>query len=217
MLFASPCSEAFKINDDDFFVPELHAWLGALGAAMFESPKLAQALLQAHPSTQAAHRQTVFAGSEPLSMEKVNLFATVSRTPASSARHRIPAYLGIDIGSVSTNLVVIDTAGNLLHEIYLRTQGRPVEVVQRVLRKSKPNDQRLLDIRGVGTTGSGRELIWRTDRSRHRQRRDHRAQNGRLLTCPKSWAWPLSIRSSKSADRIRNSSVSIKASSSTSP
>ena len=43
------------------------------------------------------------------------------------------AYLGIDIGSVSTNLVVIDAEGNLLHEIYLHTQGRPIEVVQRGL------------------------------------------------------------------------------------
>ena len=69
------------------------------------------------------------------------------------------AYLGIDIGSVSTNLVVIDAEGNLLKEIYLRTQGRPIEVVDRGLKEIEAELGESLDIRGVGTTGSGRELI----------------------------------------------------------
>jgi len=72
---------------------------------------------------------------------------------------RVEAYLGIDIGSVSTNLVVIDADGNLLKEIYLRTQGRPIEVVDRGLKEIEAELANSLDIRGVGTTGSGRELI----------------------------------------------------------
>ena len=71
----------------------------------------------------------------------------------------VEAYLGIDIGSVSTNLVVIDADGNLLKEIYLRTQGRPIEVVDRGLKEIEAELAESLDIRGVGTTGSGRELI----------------------------------------------------------
>jgi predicted CoA-substrate-specific enzyme activase len=72
---------------------------------------------------------------------------------------RVEAYLGIDIGSVSTNLVVIDADGNLLKEIYLRTQGRPMEVVDHGLKEIEAELAASLDIRGVGTTGSGRELI----------------------------------------------------------
>ncbi len=71
----------------------------------------------------------------------------------------VESYLGIDIGSVSTNLVVIDADGNLLKEIYLRTQGRPIEVVDRGLKEIEAELGGTLDIRGVGTTGSGRELI----------------------------------------------------------
>ena len=71
----------------------------------------------------------------------------------------VESYLGIDIGSVSTNLVVIDANGNLLKEIYLRTQGRPIEVVDRGLKEIEAELGGRLDIRGVGTTGSGRELI----------------------------------------------------------
>jgi predicted CoA-substrate-specific enzyme activase len=77
----------------------------------------------------------------------------------SQISNKIEAYLGIDIGSVSTNLVVIDAAGNLLKEIYLPTQGRPIEVVDRGLKEIEAELGPLLDIRGVGTTGSGRELI----------------------------------------------------------
>jgi len=69
------------------------------------------------------------------------------------------SYLGIDIGSVSTNLVVIDAEGNLLKEIYLRTQGRPIEVVDKGLKEIEAELGTVLDIHGVGTTGSGRELI----------------------------------------------------------
>ena len=47
---------------------------------------------------------------------------------------RIPAYLGIDIGSVSTNVVVMDEAGDgRVTTVYLRTAGRPVEAVQQGL------------------------------------------------------------------------------------
>ncbi|MGA2074685.1 MAG: acyl-CoA dehydratase activase [Terriglobia bacterium] len=77
----------------------------------------------------------------------------------SQISNKTEAYLGIDIGSVSTNLVVIDAAGNLLKEIYLPTQGRPIEVVDRGLKEIEAELGAWLDIRGVGTTGSGRELI----------------------------------------------------------
>ncbi|MFZ0960468.1 MAG: acyl-CoA dehydratase activase [Terriglobia bacterium] len=79
--------------------------------------------------------------------------------PSQAPNTSIESYLGIDIGSVSTNLVVIDAEGNLLKEIYLRTQGRPIEVVDRGLKEIEGELAGVLDIRGVGTTGSGRELI----------------------------------------------------------
>ena len=71
----------------------------------------------------------------------------------------IPAYLGLDIGSVSTNVVVIDEFGTVIHDIYLRTAGRPIEAVQQGLAEVERVWGSRLEIRGVGTTGSGRELI----------------------------------------------------------
>ncbi len=152
--------DAFKIADNDFFVPELHAWMGALGAAMFESEEWRKRTFKRiHQLKQHAGKQ-VFAGSEPLSMAKVNLLRDhVQDPPLPPPGTRVPAYLGVDIGSVSTNLVVIDEHGNMLYEIYLRTQGRPIEVVQKGLQEIEEKISGMLDVRGVGTTGSGRELI----------------------------------------------------------
>jgi predicted CoA-substrate-specific enzyme activase len=69
------------------------------------------------------------------------------------------AYLGLDIGSVSTNVVVIDEFGTVIHDVYLRTAGRPIEAVQQGLAEVERIWGSRLKIHGVGTTGSGRELI----------------------------------------------------------
>lgn len=67
-------------------------------------------------------------------------------------------YLGIDVGSVSTNLVLINHRGELVRKLYLRSQGNPVLSVQRGLAQLI-KDLKDIEIAGVGTTGSGRQLI----------------------------------------------------------
>ena len=67
-------------------------------------------------------------------------------------------YLGIDVGSVTTKLAVIDDTGQMLHHVYLPTLGQPIAVVQQGLRKIRaqlPVDCR---ISGAATTGSARYL-----------------------------------------------------------
>ena len=46
-------------------------------------------------------------------------------------------YLGIDIGSISTNLVLIDEKNQVLDHLYLRTDGNPIKAVQNGLKKLK--------------------------------------------------------------------------------
>lgn len=67
-------------------------------------------------------------------------------------------YLGIDVGSVSTNIAVINEQGAVLDTLYIRTQGRPVEAVQKGLRQIHQGNPAIA-VKGVGTTGSGRQLI----------------------------------------------------------
>lgn len=67
-------------------------------------------------------------------------------------------YLGIDVGSVSINLVVLDENGMVRDALYCRTQGRPIEMVQQGLGEVH-NRIPDLKVKGVGATGSGRQLI----------------------------------------------------------
>jgi predicted CoA-substrate-specific enzyme activase len=68
------------------------------------------------------------------------------------------AYLGIDVGSVTTKLAVIDEADELVADIYLPTQGKPIETTQQGLRQIKEQLPKGMNIGGVATTGSARYL-----------------------------------------------------------
>ena len=68
------------------------------------------------------------------------------------------AYLGIDVGSVSTKLAVLDERDELIAHIYQPTQGKPIEMVQQGLAKIKEQLPPDIDIGGVSTTGSARYL-----------------------------------------------------------
>jgi predicted CoA-substrate-specific enzyme activase len=67
------------------------------------------------------------------------------------------AYLGVDVGSVSCNVIAIDETGALLAKTYIRTHGQPIDAVKQGLSEieAKVKDY---EIAGVGTTGSGRNL-----------------------------------------------------------
>ncbi len=69
-------------------------------------------------------------------------------------------YLGIDIGSISTKGVVIDSENNILASEYLWTEGDPMGAVKRLLKVlEKQLDGKDVNIVSVGTTGSARGLI----------------------------------------------------------
>lgn len=68
-------------------------------------------------------------------------------------------FLGIDIGSISTNLVLLDEKGDPVWKKYLMTAGRPIEAVKQGFVQLKQALGDDLNIAGCGTTGSGRYLI----------------------------------------------------------
>jgi predicted CoA-substrate-specific enzyme activase len=73
-------------------------------------------------------------------------------------------YLGIDIGSISTKGVIIDEQNNIILEKYIWTEGNPIEATKKVVKEleNQVNENKLTDvinIVGVGTTGSARKLV----------------------------------------------------------
>jgi predicted CoA-substrate-specific enzyme activase len=152
--------EAFKLGDGDFLVPELYGWMGAAGAAVLEAEERARPAARRSRHRREEESAQNSLSNEPLSLANVRLLRNqVRKVEPPSQGEEIRAYLGIDVGSVSTNLVVIDDEGKVRKEIYLYTEGRPIEIVTRGLREIEAELGAFLDIRGVGTTGSGRELI----------------------------------------------------------
>ncbi|TQD23457.1 acyl-CoA dehydratase activase [Methanolobus vulcani] len=68
-------------------------------------------------------------------------------------------YLGIDVGSTSTNLVLINENNDIVAYRYLRTRGDPARAVMDGLADLGHEFGDSVQIAGAGTTGSGRYMI----------------------------------------------------------
>ena len=151
--------EAFGLAHEALLVPEQYAWCGAIGTAILEAEEpRKRSILEIHRLRQ--HAEEKLQDTEPLSTENVvQLRDRVGAYVPPTGDGPIPAYLGLDIGSVSTNVVAIDEFGSVIHDVYLRTAGRPIEAVQQGMAEVAERWGTRLQICGVGTTGSGRELV----------------------------------------------------------
>ena len=70
----------------------------------------------------------------------------------------LTVYLGIDVGSVTTKLALIDETGKYVDSVMLKTAGKPVYAVQTGLQMLYDKKITDYEVMGVGTTGSGRAL-----------------------------------------------------------
>ncbi len=68
------------------------------------------------------------------------------------------AYLGIDVGSVTTKFALLNGNNELIAHLYLLTQGKPIEMVKQGLKQIKQQYPGDVEICGVATTGSARYL-----------------------------------------------------------
>jgi len=159
-------------------VPDDFALMGALGAALkdrdegvinrFGLEKL-RSLMESTQFSQYGHRPLISSGDDflerhtnsrdTLHVTRYELKDTDDLSRITRHASRTRAFLGIDIGSISTNLAVIDESGHLLAKRYLMTAGRPIEAVNQGLGEIGDEIGAQVEIMGVGTTGSGRYMI----------------------------------------------------------
>lgn len=70
------------------------------------------------------------------------------------------AYLGVDIGSISTKGVIIDEKNNILASKYIWTEGNPIGAIKNLIKELEEQvDTDKIKIISIGTTGSARKLI----------------------------------------------------------
>jgi predicted CoA-substrate-specific enzyme activase len=154
--------QVFNFNKDELRVPDHYAWMPAIGTAMAERNASDHSGLPDFKLLldYSKNQRKTFSNSTPLSMKNVLILRDGAQPEIlNKSDKKIDAYMGIDIGSVSTNLALIDINGKMLKEIYTKTDGRPIEIVSDCLREIEEEISDKIVIRGVGTTGSGRELI----------------------------------------------------------
>jgi len=159
--------ETLELEEASLLVPEAAESTGAVGAAVAAaeaSPEqqvaAREAIKRLSPSNSAATGAAEFPTSSPLTLDRVTLLHDrIMPYEFSGNGDPVDAYLGLDIGSVGTKLVVIDGHGDVIHSIFTRTEGRPIEVVSRCLREMEAAVGSRVRLCGVGSTGSGRELV----------------------------------------------------------
>ncbi|MCF2140732.1 MAG: acyl-CoA dehydratase activase [Candidatus Lokiarchaeota archaeon] len=67
-------------------------------------------------------------------------------------------FIGVDVGSISTNVAVIDENHKVIESVYIRTDGKPIQAVQNAIRIMRNKLGCDLPIHGAGATGSARQL-----------------------------------------------------------
>ncbi len=78
--------------------------------------------------------------------------------PIEKGNEKTRVYLGLDIGSLSTNVVLIDEQHRVIARRYLPTGGQPLEAIQRGITEIYDEIGEYVEVIGAGTTGSGRYL-----------------------------------------------------------
>ncbi|HLC17907.1 MAG TPA: acyl-CoA dehydratase activase [Thermodesulfobacteriota bacterium] len=158
--------KAFKdvlgLDDSEYIVPAHFASMGALGS-VFNSLDKGKGL-GAFKGLEALEEFLSEKKRNERSLEKLNPPVDHPSMNRSSTGYvfepggKIDCYLGIDVGSTSTNVVLIDKEAKLVTKRYLATAGRPLEAVRKGLREVAEECGERVNVIGVGTTGSGRYL-----------------------------------------------------------
>ena len=150
--------EVFEL--DELLIPEDHAFMGALGAAFKDMDD--RRINDYDPYTLEAFLASAGfddQGHQPLFSAATNLRHRKNGGASAFTGGHTGAYMGIDIGSISTNLALVDKHGTLIAKRYLMTAGRPIDAVRQGLDEIYTEVGDAVDILGVGTTGSGRYMI----------------------------------------------------------
>ena len=146
--------EVFGLTEEELIVPEFARYEAALGAALKASGSFT--LRQLNDSLDRTLTTHHMVGTLP----KLELRPGTSLAEPNATKI-IPesgCALGIDIGSTSTDLVLVGADGELVDFQYLRTAGDPEGAVRKGLASIR---ERFGAVRftAVGVTGSGRERV----------------------------------------------------------
>lgn len=151
--------QAFRTYFPQLIVPRHNTSVGALGVALYA---LDQGVVKGIDLKRLTHgdveRDLELATAPRLEIRHTRFPEDndVTHRPLSK---RTPVFLGIDVGSTTTKYALINEEREIVHKSYVHTQGKPIEVTQSLLRHIQGELGNKVQIRGVATTGSGRNVV----------------------------------------------------------
>ncbi len=151
--------ETLNLVDGELIIPPHHSAMGAIGAVYYAR---ANRLDMNHfPDISSLEKYlsgtaTEFASLPPLkeSLAEYNKAVHFNK----NGNEKVGVYLGLDIGSLSTNVVLIDEKHRVVARRYLPTAGKPLEAIQRGMTEIFDEVGEDIVVLAAGTTGSGRYL-----------------------------------------------------------
>ncbi len=151
--------EVLNLKDDELIIPEHHASMGAIGAVMYalsNNLEMNHFLGLENLGKYLADDSTEFV-SLPKLIESGAVYDKMVHFQK-NGNEKLPVYLGIDVGSLSTNVVLIDKDHNVVARRYLPTAGKPLEAIQKGMTEIYDEIGEDVAVIGAGSTGSGRYL-----------------------------------------------------------
>lgn len=154
--------DVLELSDSEYIVPSHYASMGALGS-VFSSLEKGKGI-GAFKGVSALKDFVSSVKKTDRSLEKLVRPQGHPSQRRSSVGYpldkdkKVDAYLGIDVGSTSTNVILIDNDLKLITKRYLATAGRPLEAIRKGLTEVSDECGEFVNVVGVGTTGSGRYL-----------------------------------------------------------
>ncbi|MGV8146590.1 MAG: acyl-CoA dehydratase activase [Alkaliphilus sp.] len=152
--------DIFSFEKGELIVADNPASIAALGAAILAKKNLKKMKIEDIPLKMAeAVAKSNEAADFYKSLEEFGLGDAKDKHLVKIRQGVFEGFVGIDIGSTSTNLVLIDDESNVVSYRYIRTKGNPRRAVQIGMDSILEEFGDRLKINSIGTTGSGRILI----------------------------------------------------------
>jgi predicted CoA-substrate-specific enzyme activase len=150
---------AFKSYFPNLIVPPHNTSIGALGVAIQALESRIENHLNLDGSTITSKEDASGLPLAPKLELKQTDFPKDNEVRKTWINKKIPVYLGIDIGSTTTKHALISEDRQIIHKQYVHTQGKPVEVTQKLIRGIRDELGDKIHIVGTATTGSGRNVV----------------------------------------------------------
>jgi predicted CoA-substrate-specific enzyme activase len=150
---------AFEGYFPGLIVPGRNTTVGALGVALQALESRIENTLNLDGATTSKQKDSSSLPVAPKLELKKTDFPEDNAVRQGPTQTKIPVYLGIDIGSTTTKHALINEDREIIHKEYVHTQGKPVEVTQRLLEAIRDDMGDKVEILGTATTGSGRNVV----------------------------------------------------------